>query len=325
MKRKVIQIANSTQLISLPRKWSLQFGIKKGDELEVEEKGNKLEISTEKSQQLNEISLDVSELDRTSTMFYIRSAYRKGFDTIKINFNKQTTDHIRKKEEVSYISVINTEVNRLVGLEVVKQTENYCELKDFSGDHTGEFDSLMRKIFLQIKDATNDMLKAAETKDIQLLRTIEEKHDSITKFVSYCIRLLNKKNQFDLNKSHVIFHVVANLDLITDIIKYCSRNIIKYNKKFSKESLKIGELVRDAIDNYYELFYKFDIKKLRQNIKLRDDIINLGDAMISKIGSSSKRIPPTEILIINDLKMISDILRDLCEVRTEIELKDIKG
>ena len=35
MKRKVIQIADSTQLISLPRKWSLAHGIKKGDELEI--------------------------------------------------------------------------------------------------------------------------------------------------------------------------------------------------------------------------------------------------------------------------------------------------
>ena len=47
MKRSVIQIANSTQLISLPRKWSLKFNIQKGDELEVEEEGNKLLSKTE--------------------------------------------------------------------------------------------------------------------------------------------------------------------------------------------------------------------------------------------------------------------------------------
>ena len=35
MKRKVIQIANSTQLISLPRKWSQKYGVKKGDEITI--------------------------------------------------------------------------------------------------------------------------------------------------------------------------------------------------------------------------------------------------------------------------------------------------
>ena len=35
MKRKVIQIAESTQLVSLPRKWALANNIRRGDELEV--------------------------------------------------------------------------------------------------------------------------------------------------------------------------------------------------------------------------------------------------------------------------------------------------
>ena len=33
MKRKVIQIAESTQLISLPRRWAMKCNVKKGDEL----------------------------------------------------------------------------------------------------------------------------------------------------------------------------------------------------------------------------------------------------------------------------------------------------
>jgi len=42
MKRRVIQIADSTQLVSLSRKWAIQRGIKKGDELEVKEEGNRV-------------------------------------------------------------------------------------------------------------------------------------------------------------------------------------------------------------------------------------------------------------------------------------------
>ena len=63
MKRKVIQIANSTQLISLPRKWSLQFGIKKGDELEVEEKGSQIIVSTEKGVKNKKIKITVCRLN----------------------------------------------------------------------------------------------------------------------------------------------------------------------------------------------------------------------------------------------------------------------
>ena len=64
MKRKVIQIANSTQLISLPREWAKKYNIKKGDELEIEAKGNKLEICCEKDIELENISINISGLDR---------------------------------------------------------------------------------------------------------------------------------------------------------------------------------------------------------------------------------------------------------------------
>ena len=72
MRRKVLQIAESTQLISLPRKWTLKYNIQKGDELEVEENGNKIQISTEKVQEPGNIEVDITGLDRDSFMFLIK-------------------------------------------------------------------------------------------------------------------------------------------------------------------------------------------------------------------------------------------------------------
>ncbi|MFH1439807.1 MAG: hypothetical protein ABIG89_04525 [Candidatus Woesearchaeota archaeon] len=311
MKRKVIQIANSTQLISLPRKWTIQFGIKKGDELEVEERGSKIEISTDRTPELEDIDLNVTNLDRTSTMLYVRSAYRRGFDSVNIRFDKPTTVHYRTNKHVSYISIINTEVNRLVGLEIIKQTENHCVIKDFSGDHSKDFDSLIRKIFLQINDAMNDLVKGAKNMDVNLLETIEEKHDSITKFVSYCLRLLNKKSHYDAYKSHVIYYTIASLDIITDDIKYAAREIIKYNKKFKKESIVVCELIQKALYTFYELFYKYDIKNINNLIRIRDEIL-------VSIDDNANKIPVKELLILNDIKQITNILKDLGEARMEL-------
>ena len=44
MKRKAIQLANQTLVISMPSKWVKEQGIKKGDEIDVEEKGKRLMI-----------------------------------------------------------------------------------------------------------------------------------------------------------------------------------------------------------------------------------------------------------------------------------------
>ena len=44
MKRKAIQLASQTIVVSLPAKWVRQQGIKKGDEIDVEERGKELVI-----------------------------------------------------------------------------------------------------------------------------------------------------------------------------------------------------------------------------------------------------------------------------------------
>ncbi|MBI1969382.1 AbrB/MazE/SpoVT family DNA-binding domain-containing protein, partial [Candidatus Woesearchaeota archaeon] len=97
MKRKVIQIADSTQLVSLPRQWAKQQGIKKGDEIEVEVRGSTITIKAGESGKpdLGKVIIDVSGLDRSSIMFAIRAAYRKGYDEIEVHFQSTTAPYYR--------------------------------------------------------------------------------------------------------------------------------------------------------------------------------------------------------------------------------------
>src|SRR3989344_6975262 len=192
MKRSVIQIANSTQLISLPRKWSQKYNIKKGDELEIEEQGNKLNITTEKPQDTGSIEIDITDLDRDSFMFLIRVLYIRGYDEIKITFNNPVVSHHRLGKKVKVISEIHTEVNRLTGIEVVQQRENFCVLKVLSESSIKDFDLILRRIFLLVMDASNVLVKGATKSEKHLVESIEDAHNTITKFVANALRLLNK-------------------------------------------------------------------------------------------------------------------------------------
>lgn len=46
MKRKVIQLADTTQGITLPRKWSVSHNLKKGEFLEVEDRAGFLVVKS---------------------------------------------------------------------------------------------------------------------------------------------------------------------------------------------------------------------------------------------------------------------------------------
>src|SRR3989338_9839204 len=103
MKRSVIQIANSTQLISLPRKWSQKYNIQKGDELEIEEQGNRLNVSINKGIELLSKEIDVTGLDRTTILYYLQSLYRMGYDEIHVKFQNLTATHFRENKEISVL------------------------------------------------------------------------------------------------------------------------------------------------------------------------------------------------------------------------------
>ena len=312
MKRKVIQIANSTQLISLPRKWSQKYGIKKGDEIEVEENGNKLIISNDKGIEHGGIEIDLTGLDRTTILYYIQSLYRVGYDEIKITFNEPTTIHFKLNKRENVITIIHREVNRLIGYEVIQQKENFCVIKDISNSSIQEFDTVFRRVFLLLNDASSDLLNGAKNMNTTLIETLEEKHDSITKFISYCSRLLNKYGYPDYKKTVVLYHILASLDRLIDVLKNAARDLLKLNHKLDTKTIHLLSLVDGGIKLYSEFFFKFDLKKSIEIHKNRNDMMNL-------LYEYKNKIPRDELVLVSKLEHAFELLTDAKVARMGIE------
>lgn len=308
MKRKVIQIAESTQLISLPRKWCLEHGIKKGDELEIEEQGNRLVVLTEKDTELGAVEVNITGLDRTSIIYLIRGLYKKGYDEIKLIFNQPTSKHIRLNQEVKVISVIHQEVNRLTGMEIVQQKENFCILKAISKPTDKELDSMLRRVFILLIDAARDLIQGAKTSDRLLIETvINEKHDTLTKFISYSIRIMNKIRNEDAN-THFLYHSISLMDKITDLLRICGRDLQGYKKKITKDSTAILDAICSSFEMYHALFYKFDLETVRK-LNENKELVN------NKLDDAASKLPAQEVLMLSNMHQTLELLRDLTEAR----------
>ena len=196
-------------MISLPRKWSQKYNIQKGDELEVEEQGNKIYVGTDKSQEAGNVEINITDLDRDSFMFLIRALYIKGYDEIKLIFNSPLTIHHRVGKKVTFLSQIHEEVNRLTGIEIIQQKENFCILKVLSESSIKDFDIIFRRIFLLLTDASNDLVTGAIKGDKYLIESIEEKHNSITKFMASALRLLNKVGHTDYKNTTLFYYIIS--------------------------------------------------------------------------------------------------------------------
>jgi phosphate uptake regulator len=314
--RKLISFGKTSYVMSLPKSWILKNGLKKGDLIGLEEvEGNLLlnpKIEDKEKAQRKSIDIDITGVDRTSILYVIRSAYKMGYDDIKLTFRKPLAMHYRLGQEEKVISVVHEEVNRLIGIEVVQQKEDFCIIKDLSELSSAEFDSALRRVFLLINDASKDLIEAIKTNNRVLLETIEEKHDTITKFVSYCLRLINKKKHPDSKKSCVLYHIISSLDKITDVLKYNERDVMRIKGKLKNETIQILEKILKAIPDYYSLFYKFDFKKSSEMYKNRDDCIKA-------VFNAAKKIPPNELLVLEKTAAILETITDLADARMALE------
>lgn len=310
--RKLIQHGPSSLTMALPIKWLKERSLKKGDSMYISAEGNKLVLSTEEAVKLEKISIDVTNLDRTSILLYIQSLYRFGYNEIEVKFEKLTTTHYRKDQQVTISSVIHEIANRLIGAEIVEESENRALIKYITKEAEEDFKIVLRRAFLLLNEISNTFLNGIKNNDLNLIRNIEEKHDNINKFVSYCLRLLNKYGYPDVKKTSLYYHIIASIDKIVDILKYNARDILAYNKKFNKETIKVIEGINQSIQMYYELFYNFDLNTVNRLSENRDDIKNSIKRIIKKIATE-------ELIYLTNMKQILEIILDLTDFRMGLE------
>ncbi len=284
----------------------------KGDEIDITIAGNHLVIAPQNDETplTHHVSVDISNLDRSSIMYTVRGMYRRGYDEIELEFTNTTTSHLRPNKEVNVLSVIHEEVNRLIGVEIIQQREHSCVIKSISEVTTKDFETLLRRIFLLLNDASSDLLAAISKNDHILLETIEEKHNTVTKFISYCLRLLNKKGHPDLKNPSIHYHIIATLDKIMDNIKYAGRDFRNLSRQMSPAGIKIVECIHNSLIWYYDFFYKFDASYITKLYKNRDAVRKM---------LHEGTLSPGELVSISLLSSILELLVDITEARVSLQ------
>ncbi len=249
MKRNAIQLAHKTLIISLPAKWVRQHGLQKGDELDVEQSGDKLLISTEKSSALKKIALDVSG---TGDMYHriLASAGKAGYTEIEVSF--RSYEELKDLQE--FIRNIMSNFN------IVHQTKNSITLKVLYKDNFEQYDAALRRYFLLINHLVSEMFQAFLHNDFDWLkRTLLIKID-LNRLADYCRRSINLGFESQFKRLAPLYTIVEDLlnvvAVYRDIAEYILEQRLKSNevtKVFFKELVAYQE-------QFYTLFYNFSIK-----------------------------------------------------------------
>lgn len=242
MKRKVIQLAGKTFVVSLPSKWAKQQGIKKGDEVNLEEQESKLILSSSSIKTSNKKELDSDKLEILTKRSLFRQ-YQEGADEIQINFSNPRR-----------IQDIQEYLNELIGYEIVKQGKQHAIINDVSGQKQQEFDQIMRRLFLLFKGMIEDSITAFKEKDKEALKNIIYRDLEINKFTHFCLRLLSKQN-IKQDKKMAYFTMLYTLERIGDDYKNMINYMTETKKMPDKEVIKLCETFHKFFTKTYEFTF----------------------------------------------------------------------
>ena len=270
MKRKVIKQGNNTLTITLPRKWTSEFKIKPGDEIDLKDAENGLLLTTHYHEEPKSIDLNVDDMARLSLAKLLTACFEQGFDTIRLNFSKRTTESWSHGQE-NVADVINFFVGRLVGFEVLSQSPKCITIGNLSEKLT-KFDNILSRVFFLIEEYLQHLVGSIKSGSYSDLGTGENMHDNITKLVALASRMVYENSSLPRAEALNYFAVLNYLDKITDHIRYAYRNTMSFKKKAGKETLELAEKAFRYLELYRHFFYKFSYNAINELDVLRGEI-----------------------------------------------------
>ncbi|HLD15159.1 MAG TPA: AbrB/MazE/SpoVT family DNA-binding domain-containing protein [Candidatus Nanoarchaeia archaeon] len=287
MKRKVALIGPSTLMVSLPSKFVKKFGIKKGDELDVEEKGSSLTINIDKITQGKSKNLDVHELDVMLNRF-IGACYKKGYDKITVNFSSSN-------QLKSMYNVIGT---TWTGFEVVEHGKSHIVIKQVTELNKNDLASMINRSILFLISTSDEALKAIEDRNNEYLKTVILRDPTQNKYCDFCRRVLNKFDVEDTNAKYYLSEQIERIgDFYRDLAKYILENRINVGHKIIELNKEVNEYLR----SFYSLYNKIDTNSFETFGKDYKKISK-------KIDENLVKAEKKDIQILAYLKMINEAI-----------------
>jgi len=274
LRRKVIQIAGSTQLVSLPRQWAKRNNLQKGQEIEVRENGNTIVVMANAEPFIEKAEIDISKLD-VMIPRCISALYKRGVDSLRVTYSDPTS-----------LSILHKALAKdTVGFEILEQGENTCMIKHVAGETT-EFNSVLRRVFLLLNTMSEESISAFRKENYTLLGNLAFLEEANNRFTTICMRYLNTKGAADtFNKVGPLYHMVESLEQLADHYKYLLQHFSKLDKekvKIRKEVLQLFEKSNKLIRLYSELFYKFDSERVVVFKKERNAVVETVHGLLKR-------------------------------------------
>jgi len=256
--RKVMQMSNSSFIVTLPKDWADFNGLIKGDLINFEESGNDLIIKSKKEKE-TEVKLDLTDMSYDLVWRHLVCAYRKGATKVIVKYGS--------KENLNHAMEF---VRDLMGWAIVKKDKEKIIIQDLISVEKTDFDDAFKRVFLLVLNMSEEILEGLSKQDEAILENVPYSDYNINKFTNLCLRILNLKSA-NYSKNNSLYKIISTLEEIGD--EYRKLAIFYKPGKLSDELVNFFERINILLKDYYEMFYNFNSKRLKEFYESTDVLL----------------------------------------------------
>lgn len=329
--RKIYLTGGSTYVVSLPKKWVKNAGLKRGDSVVVTAQEGSVIIepgSVERG--MAEIEIKTSQVPSTEALERLIIAYYLvGYDTIKVKLEQQNV--LEYKEGIRKI------LDFLIGVEIVEDIGDSITIEIFLDHQKIQTTQVLKRIYLINKSMLADMIKAFENKDTRLAEDIILREREIDRLYFLVVRQLKSAVRYQQVAEKLgITHqgdtlgyriVVKSFERIADHIE----NIVKSYIQLSEierepkveEFLQLAPKVLDIYETASAALFNRDVGIVEEVFNGLGEIEKLHSKVLNqlfqrKINVQSSLLQKT---MLDSISRISRYSADIAEIAINMSVR----
>jgi phosphate uptake regulator len=299
--RRVQCTGRGSYIISLPKEWVQDTGLKKGSEIDFNAHPDssltlvprKLKEKYEESNysKLKEyyINVDTSEEDLQSTLRMIKALYVISADVIRVHF-KGVEDLVKCKNIIK-----NFSRDTLLGAEIIDETQDEITLQILIKHSEFPIEKAVRRMVIVALSANRDAISALKKRDKMLFQSVISANHDASRLGLYAIRQLKfgiEHNLFrDLGfrtpKEFLLYRILVNdITNIAENALNIVNNLSTFQKQIEDQLLFIKEPIDEEVYSQLLDFNCEAHKMFEESIKaMFKRAYNDAEKLISKRGS----------------------------------------
>ncbi|RMW34605.1 MAG: phosphate uptake regulator PhoU [Nitrosopumilus sp.] len=327
--RKIQFTGKSSYIVSLPKQWILDLGLKQGDQIRMVRKGSStLELFPPKfesrNQKKEEAVIEINSEEKASSIVRkLISLYFLGFKTINVKPKDGRLSPIQR-------NTVKEAVKRmLMGSEIISDSSSGITVQVLVNLLELSVDGAFKRMIHLAKSMSSDALLAVKENNDELAQEVINTDDEVDRFGFYIIRQLKIAIQNEHMLKEMGFRnprnclgyrlVVKNIERTGDHAAFIAKDLLEFKKPVKKEILQklqdMNEFCLSSLDDACLALFKEDYAQAERTIEETNDIVKFE----KKVREASKSLKDDEEIyrvrrMTENIRRISEYASDIAEI-----------